>query len=87
MGISETTVPQVSSVSLFSLNKDGAPCILLQVDASITFTYKTKSGEDRVSLILHIINQNYAYPPFIETQTEILNVYEEYMLLTGSHFF
>lgn len=55
-GLLETTVPSTSSIiSLYSLSKDRNPCILLQADASITFTYKTKSGEDRVSLILCIL--------------------------------
>ncbi|KDR15594.1 lysosome-associated membrane glycoprotein 5 [Zootermopsis nevadensis] len=40
-----TTAPAGNSISLFSLSKDGAPCILLQVDALIEFRYKTKFGK------------------------------------------
>jgi len=53
VGLLETTVPSTSSIiSLYSLFKEGNPCILLQADADFTFTYKTKSGDDMVSLIL-----------------------------------
>ena len=56
VGPLETTVPSTSSIiSLYSLYKDEDLCIMLQADASITFTYKTKSGDDRVSLILCIL--------------------------------
>ena len=56
MGLLDTTVPSISSIiSLYSLFKDEDPCIMLQADASFTFTYKTKSGDDRVSLILCIL--------------------------------
>ena len=56
VGLLETTVPTISSIiSLYRLFKDGDPCILLQTDASFTFTYKTKSADDRVSLILCIL--------------------------------
>jgi hypothetical protein len=56
LDLTGTLLPSTSSyISLYSLTKDGAPCILLLADASITFTYKTKSGDDRVSLILYII--------------------------------
>jgi len=52
VGLLETTVPTTSSViSLYTVYKDGDPCILLQADASVTFKYKTKSGDERVSLI------------------------------------
>jgi hypothetical protein len=52
VGLLETTVPSTSSIiSLYSLFKDGDPCIFLRADASITFAYKTKSGDDKVSLI------------------------------------
>lgn len=50
-----TTAPAGNSISLFSLSKDGAPCILLQVDALIEFRYKTKFGKYGVSLLLHVI--------------------------------
>jgi hypothetical protein len=50
VGLLETTVPSNSStVSLYKLDVDGDLCILLKVDASFTFTYKTKSGEDKVT--------------------------------------
>jgi hypothetical protein len=56
LALTGTILPSTSSyISLYSLTRDGTPCILLLVDASITFTYKTKSGDDRVSLILYII--------------------------------
>lgn len=55
-----TVLPSTSSyISLYSLTRDGTPCILLQVDASVTFTYKTKSGDDRVSLTLYIVIRTY----------------------------
>ena len=58
VGLLETTVPSTSSViNLYRVSKDGDPCIMLKADASITFTYKTKAGDDKVSLILCILRR------------------------------
>jgi len=55
----EMTVPSTNSIiSLYIVFKDAEPCILQQANVFFTFTYKPKSGDERVSLILCIITYN-----------------------------
>jgi hypothetical protein len=68
LALTGTILPSTSSyISLYSLIRDGTPCILLQADASITVIYKTKSGDDRVSLILYICLEWFRLPAFLNT--------------------